>query len=367
MSARPPSSAEESDSALGHIEFAPPFRVNVDMDLRNLVHYPLPWGSIGGMAARGVLTGHPSAQHLALGYEWPVPVLGFDEPVTKERLEALHLSRYCTDRLVASGSLPYRAIERGGHVMRAPDFTAVDTVGKTMNIDCVQYAIAKRRHVVASFEKIKRTVLDVPRERFARLRGSNVYMWFEDKSSLPHRTTDHRAIDEIIEALAAIEPDFTHFRQPYANPPAVAPDFGIVRTSYGAAMYAAPMRFAFPATTFFLRTGFEMGVGYTTDHDAESEFATIKKLIDDHDKPEIDDLIISVAAPNRSGLAFNSEDLCVSFAIDIADTGVAPVHLSCIHVHSWYTGRIIELWPRDRHEVQAAIFAGPQIPALSFA
>lgn len=145
-----------------------PMRFDVDLTLTQQFVGFLPWGSASAIGMRAALTESPHTEQILFGYEWPIPYSLVSTSMTKEEKEYLHYSRYCTDWLLATGSLPYQSAQEGAN---PPDLTCTTANGTTIGLDCTQFTIPTRQKANGLFEKMRSAVLREPRQRFAGLRG----------------------------------------------------------------------------------------------------------------------------------------------------------------------------------------------------
>lgn len=307
----------------------------------------LPWRSPAVFGARGHAADDPTIQQTVVVFEWPIPqwtVLGDELP--KETVERLHLERYCTDRLFATGQLPYERLVVGGN---PPDFAAERHDGTTVGVDATQLTAGGRIAAQAQFERIRRAVLARPRAEFGHLRGYLLYLWFrtEGDLGLPHRESE--AVEEVMAGLRGYQPDTSWSELPPAltEMPEQLGDTDMQSTGAGCTFYAAPLEAAFPSTTFFARTGFEMALAFQTEHAADAAWTELVRLVDRHDKPEIQDLIVTVGGPNRRGVSYPSESLLLDIALEGGPPVLAPTHLQSVVIHVWTDGRTIEVYPKN--------------------
>ena len=305
----------------------------------------LPWQSPSLFGAHGHPPDDPERITATIAYEWPLPhwtVIGDELP--KDAVEQLHLDRYCTDRLLSTGQLPYASLVPGRN---PPDFVATTADGATLGVDATQLTASGRFAAQAEFERIRRAVLAEPRVDFAHLRGHMLYLWFRTGTEfgLPHR--GHQAVQQVVSALRTYVPDTS-----WTEMPPVAegmPDqLGVTdmqTTDSGCTFYAAELRAAVPGTTFFARTGFEMALAYQTEHAADAAWIELARLVKRHDKPEIQHLVVTVGGPNRRGLAYPSEGLLLDMALATGAPSLSPEHIQSVVLHSWSDGRVIEVHP----------------------
>ena len=213
-------------------------------------------------------------------------------------------------------------------------------------IECAQFASATRRRVQALFATIRRGVTRENPERFVKLRGYMIYMWFPEPGGLglPPKRSDGRFVAEILDALAEYKPDPTAVVIPPGPLPDQAPDIRAATTESGCRFYAVPI--PGPVNTgFFADSGFELGVAYTTSHRQAEIGSEVTRLIKTHDKPGVDDLVITVGGPDRNGLAFQSEESLIGLWLD-SKPSVEPTEcISRTFLHVWSTGAVLQLAP----------------------
>lgn len=334
--------AQEVEQQMGILQLLP-MHVDVNLTVNAQIVSLLPWQSVAMAGIRGTMPDGPHTEQLLCSYEWPMPYFVANIPLTKEQKEQVHLSRFCTDGLLATGTLPYLAVETGAN---PPDFVCTNA-NTTVGLDCTQFTLPSRQMASGLFEKIRGAVLRQPRNRFIRLRGSVVYMWFRQgqEQGLPFRINDEAAIQEVVAALENYCPDFERLKVAAHELPQHAPDLDLEHTTRGCTFYAVPMVNAVPNSNFFNSMGFELGYAYTTRHNREAGWREIARLINKHDKPNIDHLLITVGGPNELGFGFISEEVLMSFMLEQPAVIEAPKHLSHVIIHVWGSGGIFQIVP----------------------
>lgn len=113
----------------------------------------------------------------------------------------------------------------------------------------------------------------------------------------------------------------------------------------GASLYAMPLASGVPGTILFALRGFEVGLAFSTAHTAESVWGEIARLINDHDQPGVDELLISVGVPNQHGQVFPSDEAVARFAIEHPGQVGVPTHIRRVMMHFWDAGEAWELFP----------------------
>jgi len=282
-------------------------------------------------------------ERLVFNFEWPFPYFVAQEARTKAELERLHLERFITDFTIATTKPPYTEIQRAGD---PPDFLCLSG-GVLVNVDCAQLAIQNRRAVNGLFERLRRAILSTPRERFSRLRGCVVYVWFEGsdgKLSMPFSSADDRALVNLVELLIGYEPQPSALQLPTDTLPEQAPMLPTAEGE-GCRFYAVQMADAVPTSEFFTRTGFELGLAYTTNHSRPSASDELARVVAKHDQDGIDHLLLTAGGPNVNGLIHLSEHVLSAFLLETPPVFPKPNHLSKVMLHLWQTGAIVQLFP----------------------
>jgi hypothetical protein len=125
------------------------------------------------------------------------------------------------------------------------------------------------------------------------------------------------------------------------------PDTDVQSTTSGCKFYAVEFRTATPASAFFTEAGFELVLAFQSTHPQDASWLELRRLVDRHDKPEIEELVITVGGPKSNGLAYPSETLLFDAALEIGIPQLQPEpdHLSRIVLHSWGDGRLIQIYP----------------------
>jgi hypothetical protein len=305
----------------------------------------LPWNTVSAMALEGHPPSEPKTAELIVAFEWPISYWTLmDGPLTKAAVEKLHLERYCSDRLFAEGQLPYTQLNPGKN---PPDFEAELPGSSTLAVDATQLTAADRIAAQAQFERVRAAVLAAPRKDFAHLRGHFLYLGFSgpEDEGRPHQSPE--SVDSIVAALSEYEPDTSWMERRTPGAPEQLPDTDFQSTSNGCVFYAVELRNAVPASPFFAEAGFELVLAYQSKHRQDAAWHELRRLVDRHDKPEIDHLVVTVGGPKANGLAYPSETLLFEAALAHAIPALLPEpkHLSKVVLHSWVDGRILEIYP----------------------
>jgi hypothetical protein len=302
----------------------------------------LPWASPSLFGLVGsTLDSEPL---LIISYEWPIPWARVTTPLPKDAIETLQLERFRTDYVFGTGGLPFVQADRGPD---PPDFL-VSTDGGTEGLECTSFTVSERREALALFSRVRATLLGRPRPEMLHLGGFMIYMWFggPDVLERPSGTNDDQAADELVQALRDYRPDPERMRISSGSLPAHAPDPGVVTTTTGVSFYAIPIAIATPSTLLFALQGFEIGLSFATEHTAKSAWQELERLIEGHDKPGVDWLLVSAGAPNARGQLFPSDGAVARFAIEHPLPLAKPRHVKRVTIHFWDSGEAWDVFPR---------------------
>jgi hypothetical protein len=334
-----------------------PFMAPRDMTITAIIAgLMLPWHVPDRLAVRGRPHDEPNQEVVVIATEWPTPYWpSFGADIGRAEHERLHIERCCTDYLLAAGAPLYDRLDRGAD---PPDFIATMRDGSTTGIDVTQLLTSRRIMAQAQFERIRAAMMRQPRDRIAKLRGHHIYLWFPtDKGiGLPQRA--EQEVEDVVNALCIYEPDTSWLETEDGTLASLGHrEADIQDTESGCRFYAADFRNAFPATEFYMRTGFELSLAFQTQHAIDDAWVELARLVEQKDKPTIQNLIVTVGGPNRRGLAYPSSQLLFNLALETGLPALAPKHLEEVIVHSWGTGLVVQAYP-PRDEAYGPTYGG---------
>lgn len=302
-----------------------------------------PWGSVRVMGLSG--TGVDGLRHVVIASDWPMPYLDGVDRLQKSEVEFLHLSTYMTDWLNAIGKSRYDLIEPGGN---PPDFVCSRN-GFQIGVECTSFTIERRRLVNGLFKAIRAAAFREDRDHFPGIQACTVYMWFDSSvKSLPPSVFETGKVAQIVTALSEYRADFGGLIVPYGETPEKAPNLSLQRVAQGCTFYAAPMAGDPPASNFYRRLGFEVGVAYTTRHSAATGWQELQRLIAAHDNQDVQDLLVTVGGPDAGGLGYLSEEVLMDFLLAAPLAVPRPSHIATVTLHFWSSGRIVEVFPSSK-------------------
>jgi hypothetical protein len=292
---------------------------------------------LGGISLSGWEEGGEAFTTIAA--QLPQKVAGFQSRVDRTVLERFHLDRYASDDLLSRGSPPFESIRTGAD---PPDFV-VTAEGADHKLDCVQFAFeswrAGERLFARFLERLNESASDYD---FSGLAGTVVSIGFGHLDELPPRRGDDALVEPLLalmggatvdhQAAAALAAEIQQSGFPEQFPPRT---IATGRTEDESAMFVANI-VADPA-------GGQVPLDRPVSVDLQlAEHLTVSQLVDrlqaltkDHDKPEIDWLLVTAGGPDRDGLRYPGEEMAASFLLDHAVPPIATEHISRVVVHLW--------------------------------
>ena len=298
------------------------------------------------MGLVGTTPGDDPSPALAVSFEWPIAWLRTVEPIPKFDREVICLQRYSTDQALAGGTHAFSTIKQGAD----PPDALVTTSRGTVGIEATALTLQDRRGVHGLFHQFRRELLRREPAAFSKLVGHVVYVWFEapDDPGLakPHKKSDEDAVSELLTELCAYEPDSEQMRVPIRTLPEQAPPIPLATTQAGARFFAYPFLGGVPSSMLATIAGFDVGIVHTTLITAQAGWTEIQRLVDSHDKPGVNVLLVSAGAPDQHGLVYPAEEALATFLIDHPiGLGRQPAHIAQVILHTWVSGRATLLYP----------------------
>ncbi|MBY6222860.1 hypothetical protein [Marinobacter nauticus] len=322
-----------------------PVTPDIDLTITGVSTYLTPWGAPALAAMIGHSPDNSSDKHILIAYEWPyvtVPLVG---PLGKVQKEKLHLDKFCTDARFAFGAAPFDRYDEGNN---PPDFL-VQKGDQSVALDLAQLTLEPRRGANALFERVKKAAFACEATTFNNLKGCFVYIDFgldgKRGHALPFRKSDTEYVDQLIDSLSSFNVDPEKW--PADELPRRLPELNQGDSDGEAGFLVAPLASAIPTTPFFSRMAFEMGLAFYTRYGISDAWEEIRRRVRDHDKPEIQELLISAGAPSGHGLSYPSDEIVANLALENAppDKPLECNHLKAVYVHIWSTGAIWQVFP----------------------
>jgi hypothetical protein len=324
-----------------------PVILQAGMAVTHVTTAQLPWSSPTYSAVLGQWQGEPA---LVVAYEWPIPWLATAQELVKYQREWLCLRRFSTDQALAGRGHAFGQIQPGAD----PPDCAVATDAGILGVESTSLAVEDRRGAHAHFRNLRRHLMAQDPVLFTKLTGNVVYVWFGDAAGSdlvkPFKNTDDDLVLDLIRELASYVPEPQRMWHPDGPPPAHLPEMPITDTAGHAKFYALPLIGAAPSTMMFTVHGFELGMAYTSLITLSAAWQAVQKLVDDHDQPGVDVLLITAGAPDQRGNIYPAEEALAAFLLDNPRSlAREPAHIGKVWLHSWSTGRATALHPEFAH------------------
>jgi len=263
--------------------------------------------------------------------------------MSKLLLERLHIEKYRFDVLARTGQLPFDTVTRGAD---PPDFR-VQYEDHFVGLDASVVALPQRRSAYRLFDLFLERIREDGRD-YSSLKGTLVAVWFGGGSGMPPRRTDLQLTQELAAMLSKTTIDRVLMRK-------VAED--ISKTGFPRTFPPGYPIFQFPDNEggfvvseleqtssnneFLGKMGLDCVLQTAVVVDGPLVMSEVLRLIEQHDKPEIDWLILTIGGPDVDGWSYPGEDVMFEL-VSSADLVIA-FHLKRVTVHRWSTGECTEL------------------------
>ncbi len=268
-------------------------------------------------------------------------------PRSKQEQETGDVKAFLT-----AGGVPSFEVVPGPHKNDPPD-CLVDVGDRRYAIETAQLLLPARKgkpNAVGRwklFEQLRDQLFRQSGRLQSRLRQHRGYMvtvWFnmEDENRLPPRT---REIDQMIDHLKAVRPPGKDLVAPsyVARLPNTIPPNTVMNQndskSVGCTWAALP-----PGVQSGLQRaiGFDLALAYFETYTQSMLRAELVRIIDQHDDPRSDILVLTVGADTREGIYFPSTRLFADAVFDDPDplNGWVPQHLPLVAIHDARRGLV---------------------------
>ncbi len=281
--------------------------------------------------------------------ENPERVQGFDGEVEKEVLERFHLECFRADHVLQAGVAPFGDVARGSG--NRPDFV-VNVGDRRVGLDCAALADHHRRLGFRLMEHLRARLVEGGGGRdFSGVAGCVLSIWFgENLSGLPPKRWDDSVVEPLLDCIADCQVDhaaIARLNQEIAErgfPQVMPPVIETRTTPDGTAGFVAnallgPM----DGARFSTGLGFEVQLQMSVHVTATSARVNLDRIVHQHDKPEIDHLLLTAGGPDRGGMRFPGEEAVAAFIAEQPGLSVAAGCLERVTLHLWSARRIIEI------------------------
>lgn len=106
--------------------------------------------------------------------------------------------------------------------------------------------------------------------------------------------------------------------------------------------------------------GFEVQLHLPEQVTYSSARANLNRIVNQHDLPQIQHLLLTAGAPDRTGTRFPGEEVIAAFLAEQSGFSVEAEHLQRVTLHLWSTRRIVDV-PVESSEGTAAQRTGPPV------
>ena len=274
-------------------------------------------------------------------------VQGFEGEVDKTRLERFHLECYRADHVLQFGEAPFEEVVAGDR----PDFTVISRDEK-IRLDCAALADHHRRLGFRLMDHLRERLIAGGGGRdFSGVAGCVLSVWFGARlDDLPPKRWDDSIIDPLLDAIAECKVDHAAIARliqevaargfPQVLPPVIAtgktPDES---AGFTANALLAPTEGA----RFSTGLGFEIQLHLPEQVTYSSARANLNRIVNQHDQPQIEHLLLTAGAPDRTGTRFPGEEVIAGFLAEQPGFSVETEHLQRVTLHLWSTRRIVDV------------------------
>ena len=278
-------------------------------------------------------------------------VQGFTAEIQKDTLERFHLESFRADYVLQMGTPPFDSVRRGPDPNMAPDFVVVNN-GAEERLDCAVLADHHRRSSYRLMENLRNRLIQGAGDRdFSGIAGCIVSVWFgESLAEHPPRRSDDSVVEPLLDLLAETRVDREGIARliqevaergfPQVMPPVVATR----STSDGSAGFVANVvANAQAGQAFATGLGFELQLSRPAELTAESAISELRRIVSDHDKPEIEHLLVTAGGPDRAGVRYPGEEVVAAFIAEQEDLSIPADHLRRLTLHLWSARRVVDI------------------------
>lgn len=301
--------------------------------------------SVSAVGLQGVVADE-SERMIIVGMETPMPLWTPESRLDKEIVERLHLERYRSDYLMATGRLPFDDVRRGKD---PPDFVVEAAAGQE-GVECTAFTLEQRRSAYRMFARLRTLLADRGEESFPNLRDTAVMVWFGLGSGLPPKRGDRDLVDALVKCMQEARIDRDRLAE-------VADQ--IAREGFpqefpegGAAIYWTPGKEAgfqvVPIAPsglvgpFAKEMSFACELSMSTQVNESAVRTELERLIRQHDQEGIDHLLITLGGPDQDGLVYPAEEQLVALFADNVLQSPPVKHLKRVSSHAFRSGGICE-------------------------
>lgn len=201
-----------------------------------------------------------------------------------------------------------------------------------------QLMLERRAEADAQFRPFRRAVLGVDRNKLRRLHGRVVYVAFDTPDGRPPKGEGH--VKQLVDALESYSPlDFDFANLPDPAPPGIVTRFsdGILTSARLSSETGSP---------FSRLAGWDLVFAQPATIRQKDVWTRFCDLISEHDRPGVDETVVSAQAPTAAGIAYPSDGAAAQAVIAEAHSKPTVTQfIRRIYIHIWSTRCIFALTP----------------------
>jgi hypothetical protein len=254
----------------------------------------------------------------------------YPEPVRFRRQKAVaeehHVDRFIADYRHAVGSDPFEHVRRGPD---PPDFS-VSVDGTDIGLDVTHLVLRERVEAHEGLQELRQAAQIRGAKTFRHLRGHVVYV------ALVSREYRWKPmIEKTLDAIELLDPRPRPKNMWDPDRPGDPQKIATIGDNEGWVSAGSLNRVA--PGPFYGQMGFDLIQCQSTVLYADDAWNMFQRLVSDHDKPGIDRLLVTVAAPVGGGYAFPSGIVTGELVTERAEAGNAleADHIQQVYLHCW--------------------------------
>lgn len=285
---------------------------------------------------------------LIITAENPDRAPGFPAQVTKQVLERYHLDSYQADHNLLFGTPAYDSVSAANN---PPDFI-IQRSGQSVSLDCAAFADHHHRKSFRLMQHLKKRLVEGAGGRdFSGVTGCLISIWFgRTLSELPPKRSDDSVIEPLLDAIAACRVDHGALRElnsyiaehgfPQTFPPimntGLLPDKS---AGFVANVVADPSQ----APRFATGLGFGVQLSRPLNFTESEAMTWLQRIVDAHDQPTINHLLLSAGAPDNTGYRYPAEEAVARFLVQSPSLTISADHLDDVTMHFWFSRDIVRI------------------------
>ncbi len=262
-------------------------------------------------------------------------------------MELAHLNAFNDDHRTHFSVPFFTAAQKGAE---PPDFQ-LETTGGRIALDCVVFADQQQRRVRDLMDRLRMRLVGAASGRdFSGITGCQVALWFGERlDDNPPRRPDDQLIELIVDAIAACRVDRVAVnafaKDSLANGfpktiPNVLPSWRSPEGDVGFVVNVVSE----PSGRHDFPTGleFDIQLNRVSQVMLPEALERLQRNILNHDRPEIEHLLVTAGGPDRQGYCYPGEEQVAQFVLE----HIREVRAKCLSglwIHLWRSKRIAKI------------------------